>query len=82
MACYPMLWITYLVLFSTSATALWPQPRTVQYGDSTVWVSPSIQLSVVNRSSLLWPVWEALNGIQQLLLAPCEVVRWQAANSS
>lgn len=58
--------VQFIALVST-ATALWPQPRVFKHGNSTVWISPTIQLSVLNRTSSLWPLAEVGRGVQHLL---------------
>ena len=63
-------WSAYVVLwslFAFSITALWPQPRVFFHGSSTVWVSPALRLSFVNRTSELSSAWGIGDGIQQLL---------------
>ncbi|KAF2812134.1 chitobiase [Mytilinidion resinicola] len=59
--------IAHLFLFVLSVAALWPQPRVLVHGASTVWISPSLQLSFVNRTSASSSLWATGNGIQQLL---------------
>ncbi|OCK73240.1 glycoside hydrolase family 20 protein [Lepidopterella palustris CBS 459.81] len=60
--------LVHFFLCTLPVTALWPQPRNLTHGASTVWISPSVQLRFVDERSALSHVWRPLrDGIQYFL---------------
>lgn len=47
-------------------TALWPQPRQCDLGSSTLWLSPDVDLSVVDNSGFPGLKWFH-GAVQQVL---------------
>ena len=59
-----LLW--YCVLVSSSF-ALWPQPKQVEHGSSTLWLSPNVQLAHASQTASSQPLAWLWTTVQQLI---------------
>ena len=50
-----LLFFLQILLYAGNVGALWPLPKELSHGTSTVWLSPAVELSVVDRRTAAGP---------------------------